>query len=73
MSERRDCLDWDFVRAWLPGSVAPGESATVEACFHLPTTPGRYLLRLDMVDEGVSWFEQRGSPVLEIDLLAEAS
>ena len=73
MSERRESLDWDFMRAWLPGPVAAGESAAVDARFHLPATPGRYLLRLDMVDEGVAWFEQHGSPVLEVELLVEAS
>jgi SAM-dependent methyltransferase len=72
-SERRETLDWDFMRAWLPGPVVPGGSATVEARFRLPATPGRHLLRLDMVDEGVAWFEQHGSPVLEVELLVETS
>jgi hypothetical protein len=52
--------------------VAPGESAAVEARFRLPATPGRYFLLLDMVDEGIAWFEQHGSSALEIDLLVEA-
>ena len=30
--------------------------------------PGRYALRVDLVDEGVKWFESLGSPPLEVAL-----
>ncbi|HEX9365509.1 MAG TPA: hypothetical protein VF921_02720 [Vicinamibacterales bacterium] len=27
-----------------------------------PDTPGRYLLKFDLVSEGIDWFEKSGSP-----------
>ena len=71
VNERREPVDWDFFRAWLPASVAPGETVTVEARVRLPDAPGRHLLRLDLVDEGIAWFEQSGSPVTELTLIVD--
>ncbi len=56
----------DVVRCPLPGPVAPGESVEVELVFAAPSTMGRHSLRLDLVDEGVCWFENHGSPVTVI-------
>ena len=71
VNERREPVDWDFFRAWLPGPVAPGETVTVQARVRLPDAPGRHLLRLDLVDEGIAWFEQSGSPVTELALIVD--
>jgi hypothetical protein len=43
----------------------------VEARLRLPSSAGRYVLRLDMVDEGIAWFEQHGSHVIEVELIVE--
>lgn len=47
--------------------VPPGGTVSVRSRIQLPETltPGIYLLRLDMVDEQVGWFEEFGSPVIE--------
>ena len=52
----------DFARADLPKDVAPGESASVSLSLAAPAE-GRYQLKCDMLAEGVTWFEQVGSPV----------
>jgi hypothetical protein len=44
---------------------------TVQARVRLPDAPGRHLLRLDLVDEGIAWFEQSGSPVTELALIVD--
>ena len=54
-------LDRDRARAWLPATIPPGGRADVAIDVPLPHTPGRYLLRLDLVSEGIDWFESCGS------------
>jgi acyl carrier protein len=48
-------------RTSLPKSVAPGETVRVEHHVEIPPVPGRWFLDLDMVDEGIAWFNQHGS------------
>jgi len=61
-----------FFRQALPRSVAPGERVEVAAPLPLPLEAGRYLVRLDLVDEHVMWFAQAGSPTLDLPLEVEA-
>lgn len=43
------------LRTRLPGPIGPGERAVVPVSVSAPAT-GRYLLELDLLDEGVAWF-----------------
>ena len=54
-------IDLDFARADLPHHLQPGDAADVT--LRLPALPetGRYRLKLDLVSEGVDWFERCGS------------
>ncbi len=65
--QRRPVARCFFAHA-LPRDVAPGETVEFEARFHLPDRLGRYLLRLDLFDERVAWFEQCGSATLDVEL-----
>ena len=40
-----------------PGSLAPGASLQGELAIVAPALPGRYLLRLSVVQDGVAWFD----------------
>ncbi len=62
-------IDRDFERAWLPGTLAGGESADVSMTITAPEKPGRYALKFDLVAEGVDWFEACGSPTTTKTLL----
>jgi protein tyrosine/serine phosphatase len=42
-------------------TVAPGETLMLDVAIWAPRTPGEYELKLDMVDEHVTWFEDQGS------------
>jgi len=55
---------WEGFRSELPRDVAPGETVEVEVWFFAPARPGRYILELDVVQEYLTWFSERGSPLL---------
>lgn len=55
-------INLDFARADLPATLEGG--AGVDLTVTLPPLPkaGRYVLKFDLVNEGVDWFEKCGSP-----------
>ena len=63
-------LQRGFFSFALPRNVAAGERVDLVALLHMPERPGRYRLALDLVDQNVAWFEQCGSPVTEVELVA---
>jgi hypothetical protein len=48
-------------RSPLPADLAPGQETTVSFSVAAPAEPGDYMLELDMLQEGVSWFGLKGS------------
>ena len=52
----------DQARAWLPATLQPLQTTDVPIDIPLPDAPGRYRLKLDLVSEGIDWFEACGSP-----------
>lgn len=57
---------YDGKRAFLPvKDLEPGESTTYELTVVAPSVPGTYLLRYDLVKEGVVWFSIKGNPTLD--------
>lgn len=59
-------LSRDYHRVSLPGDVAVGESVALTFDCPLPREPGAYVLKLDMVAEGIVWFEAAGSPTASL-------
>jgi len=59
---RDDVLREDLGRTALPHDVAPGEEIQIETTVAGLLPAGQYVLRYDMVVEGVTWFEFQGSP-----------
>lgn len=50
----------------LPRALAPGEQVELTVTRPAPATAGRYLLKIDLLDQDICWFEQQGSPPLEV-------
>jgi hypothetical protein len=48
-------------RGTLPRDLWPGESIEVPLLITAPAEPGQYLLEIDMVQEGVTFFQAKGS------------
>ena len=61
--------DRDHARAWLPATIEPQETTDVPIAIPLPDARGRYRLKLDLVSEGIDWFEACGSPTTSRRLL----
>ena len=49
---------WDGLRTTLPEIVVPGASIELMASVEAPRRPGDYLLRWDVVQEGVGWLSE---------------
>ncbi len=56
----------DDARAPLPYDLPPGERVRLHLLITAPPEPGEYWLDIDLVQEGVSWFGDRGSPPTRI-------
>jgi hypothetical protein len=53
---------WDGLRAAVAHPIRPGETYSTQLRLRSPDRPGRYLLEMDVVREGVSWFSAKGAP-----------
>jgi hypothetical protein len=51
---------WNGARTALPADVAPGAAVTLQLQVAPPPSLGTYILRVDLVQEGVSWFSAQG-------------
>lgn len=49
-------------RMGLGKDLRPGDEAEVPLTITAPTTPGNYILEVDLVQEQVAWFHEKGSP-----------
>jgi hypothetical protein len=47
---------WDGARTAIPQPLGKGQAATVNLQILLPAAPGTYEVRIDVVQEGVTWF-----------------
>jgi hypothetical protein len=61
----------DDGRAALFRNLKPGEQTELAIVVNAPKTSGQYLLELDMLQEGVSWFGLLGSPTLRLPVRVE--
>ena len=51
---------WDGARTVLP-DVAPGQTVTINVVVQAPAA-GSYVVKFDLVQEGVTWFSGQGVP-----------
>ena len=58
-------VEFEGMRTDLPGDVPPGGVVRVVGVARAPTAEGSYRLSWDLVQEGVTWFSERGSAVAD--------
>jgi SAM-dependent methyltransferase len=64
-------VDYDGLRTPLPRPLAPGDECVAAVRVRTPPRPGGYLLEIDLVEEGVSWFSAAGVPPLRVTVRVE--
>lgn len=62
-SDPKRVVVWEGLRAAVGRTLQPGESFSTVLRIRAPDLPGRYVLNIDAVREGVAWFSGRGSPM----------
>lgn len=61
----------DDGRGALPRDLRPGEETEITFAVNAPKHRGDYLLEIDMLQEGVSWFALKGSKTLRVTVRVE--
>lgn len=61
-------LEQDYGRAELPVDVPFHGHAQVTLALRAPDAAGRYVVRLDMVNEGIGWFAEGRTETADVDL-----
>lgn len=64
----KDCnlLLLDDGRAILPADLEPGGEVDLSLSVSTPPSSGRYFLEIDLVQEAVAWFREKGSPSVRL-------
>jgi O-antigen ligase len=62
-------VTYDGARTRLPHDLAPGEELVLDAEVHAPESAETYTIQWDMVQEAVSWFSWKGTPIAETALV----
>lgn len=61
------------MRAQIPRAMKQGDSQKVLAFLQAPSVPGSYTVRLDMIWENHTWFEDQGVPLVEMPVEVKAA
>lgn len=61
----------DDARTSLPRDLAPGEEIELPLVVNAPRERGDYLLELDLLQEGVAWFGDKGAPTRRLPVRVE--
>ncbi len=68
IDERGEVISEVHGHPMLPRPVAPGQAVSMEIPCPVPSISGTYSVKIDLVDQHVCWFEERGSQPLMFSL-----
>lgn len=71
LDENNKIIVTDDGRSDFPFDIKPGDEATLKLTVTPPKIPGNYLLELDLVQEQVMWFAQKGSRTYRLKVQVE--
>jgi hypothetical protein len=64
LADNGSVIDRNYARHSLPAPILPGGRCELAVHIVAPSMPGQYQLKLDLVREGMHWFEMHGSRVV---------
>jgi len=73
LSSTRQLVVHHDARASLPQSMKPGMESDLQLTVTAPNEPGNYIMVLDMVLEGVTWFHDKGSHTTDLQVCVKGS
>jgi len=73
LDEKDSVVVFDGLRTVFAAPVAQGETADVTMRIEAPRAAGRFVLAIDLVHEGVTWFSQQGVPVHKTPVVISSS
>jgi len=62
---------WDSNRSILPKDLPPGQEIPLTVKVEMQKKKGEYVLEIDMVQEKVAWFKNKGSQTLRFDMVVK--
>ena len=71
LSPDGEMLVWSDGRSPLKEPIAAGRKGTTTLRITAPSTSGRFLVEVDLIEEGVGWFGEKTSPPLHIPVIVE--
>ena len=67
-NELGDIIQWFDGRVLLEETLNPGETTTLSLQVNVPNKPGKHILEVDLVEEGITWFKSKGNTVIAIEV-----
>ena len=67
-----EVVDFNGTRSQLPRELGPADQCRVQMTVDAPAKAGRYVLAIDLVREGVTWFSETGAPWHRVSVTVEA-
>ncbi len=64
-------VEYDGLRTPFPRPLEPGGTLELAVRLAAPAVAGRYLLELDLVEEGVTWFSAAGAATVRIPFIVD--
>lgn len=68
LNKDRKVIIFDGERTMLPYDLEPNHTVKLYASISSPSVPGNYILQVDLVQEAVSWFEDKGMKPTELNV-----
>lgn len=61
LDANKKVINYEGLRVNIPDDVRPGKQVTLPLMVKELVQPGNYFIQLDMVQEGMTWFEKKGA------------